>query len=111
MDVYIYTRLWSFAFTHSPIHSFIHPSIHPSRLSLALVVVVVVVVFSSAGGSGVLAIAALRLGCAQALATDIDPSALAATAENAELNDIAMQPAGNGEEGGGRHGPRSKWRW
>jgi len=41
------------------------------------------------GGSGVLAVAALALGAASAVATDIDPAALAATAGNAERNGVA----------------------
>lgn len=40
-------------------------------------------------GSGILAIAALRLGAATALATDIDPQALSATRDNAAANDVA----------------------
>lgn len=40
-------------------------------------------------GSGVLAIAALKLGCAAATATDIDPQALIATGENARNNGVA----------------------
>jgi ribosomal protein L11 methyltransferase len=39
-------------------------------------------------GSGILAIAALRLGAAHALATDIDPQALAVTRENAARNGV-----------------------
>ena len=39
-------------------------------------------------GSGVLAIAALRLGAASAWAVDIDRQALLATQENAELNEV-----------------------
>ncbi len=42
-------------------------------------------------GSGVLAIAGLKLGCASALAMDIDPQALLATAQNAERNDVSGQ--------------------
>ena len=42
-------------------------------------------------GSGVLAIAGLKLGCAAALAMDIDPQALVATAQNAERNGVARQ--------------------
>lgn len=40
-------------------------------------------------GSGVLAIAALKLGAAYAWAVDNDPQALVATRNNAELNDVA----------------------
>jgi ribosomal protein L11 methyltransferase len=40
-------------------------------------------------GSGVLAIAALKLGARQAYAYDIDPQALRATAENAAQNQVA----------------------
>jgi ribosomal protein L11 methyltransferase len=39
-------------------------------------------------GSGVLAIAAVRLGAAEAHCFDIDPQALTATRENAEANDV-----------------------
>ncbi len=40
-------------------------------------------------GSGVLAIAALKLGCRHAVATDIDPQAIAATEDNAARNGVA----------------------
>jgi len=40
-------------------------------------------------GSGVLAIAALKLGCRAATAMDIDPQALTATRQNAERNSVA----------------------
>ena len=40
-------------------------------------------------GSGILALAALKLGAQHAFAVDIDPQALTATAMNAELNEIA----------------------
>ena len=40
-------------------------------------------------GSGILAIAALKLGAAEAIAIDIDPQALIATRENAERNQVA----------------------
>ncbi len=40
-------------------------------------------------GSGILAIAALKLGAAEAIAYDIDPQALLATRENAERNGVA----------------------
>lgn len=39
-------------------------------------------------GSGVLAIAALKLGCRSATAMDIDPQAVIATSQNAEFNDV-----------------------
>lgn len=42
-------------------------------------------------GSGVLAIAALKLGCRAATAMDIDPQAVIATSQNAEFNDVADQ--------------------
>jgi ribosomal protein L11 methyltransferase len=40
-------------------------------------------------GSGILAIAALKLGAASALAVDIDPQALLAAADNAQRNGVA----------------------
>ena len=40
-------------------------------------------------GSGVLAIAALKLGAREALGTDIDPQALLASRDNAERNDVS----------------------
>lgn len=40
-------------------------------------------------GSGVLAIAALKLGCSNALAMDIDPQAVTATRTNAQRNGVA----------------------
>lgn len=42
-------------------------------------------------GSGILAVAALKLGAAQALGVDNDPQALAACRDNAARNDIAVQ--------------------
>ncbi|HEY0943134.1 MAG TPA: 50S ribosomal protein L11 methyltransferase [Steroidobacter sp.] len=41
-------------------------------------------------GSGILAIAAARLGAAEVLAVDIDPQALLATRDNAERNGVAQ---------------------
>ncbi|MEL7449946.1 MAG: 50S ribosomal protein L11 methyltransferase [Pseudomonadota bacterium] len=40
-------------------------------------------------GSGILALAALRLGAGRAVALDIDPQALTATRENARVNDLS----------------------
>lgn len=40
-------------------------------------------------GSGILAIAALKLGCSSATAMDIDPQAIAATRQNAADNEVA----------------------
>ena len=48
-------------------------------------------------GSGILALAALKLGASRALAIDHDPQALLATRENAEYNAIALP--GDGESG------------
>jgi ribosomal protein L11 methyltransferase len=42
-------------------------------------------------GSGILAIAAARLGAARVFAVDLDPQALAATRENAERNGVAAR--------------------
>ncbi len=50
-------------------------------------------------GSGVLAIAALKLGCHSALAMDIDPQAVIATRSNAAANEVAerLEVAGGPE--------------
>jgi ribosomal protein L11 methyltransferase len=40
-------------------------------------------------GSGILAIAGLKLGCASAVGMDIDPQAIIATRQNASDNDVA----------------------
>lgn len=48
-------------------------------------------------GSGILAIAAAKLGAASVLAMDIDPQALIATRENAERNGVAGRIAGTGD--------------
>ncbi|HSY08390.1 MAG TPA: 50S ribosomal protein L11 methyltransferase [Steroidobacteraceae bacterium] len=42
-------------------------------------------------GSGILALAAIKLGAAQAFCFDIDPQALIATADNADANAVAAQ--------------------
>lgn len=42
-------------------------------------------------GSGILAIAALKLGCASATAMDIDPQAISATRSNSARNDVHRQ--------------------
>jgi len=44
-------------------------------------------------GSGVLAIAALKLGCASAAAMDVDPQAVTATKQNAVSNNVAEKLA------------------
>ena len=54
-------------------------------------------------GSGILAIAALRLGARHAVAMDIDPQALLATRENAERNAVAC-PDPDHRGPGGRKG-------
>ena len=55
-------------------------------------------------GSGVLAIAGLKLGCASALAMDVDPQALIATRQNAERNHVSdrLTVFGSSEEIEGR---------
>lgn len=50
-------------------------------------------------GSGILAIAALRLGAASALATDVDPLAVAAAEENSAANRVADRIAIELEDG------------
>jgi len=48
-------------------------------------------VFDVGSGSGVLAVAALKLGARRAVAIDIDPQALIASAENAARNEVAAR--------------------
>lgn len=48
-------------------------------------------VYDIGSGSGILSIAALRLGAGRVAASDIDPVAVAATAENAALNGVEAQ--------------------
>ena len=45
-------------------------------------------------GSGVLAIAGLKLGCSSAVGMDIDPQAVIATRQNADNNEIGEKAAG-----------------
>jgi ribosomal protein L11 methyltransferase len=51
-------------------------------------------------GSGILAIAALRLGAARAVGVDIDPQALVAARDNAMQNDVAAEFFGPGDDCG-----------
>ena len=56
-------------------------------------------------GSGILAVAALKLGAEHALGVDIDPEAVQATRDNAELNGVAGQlEIGKGSVGEIRQG-------
>lgn len=52
-------------------------------------------------GSGILAIAALKLGAASAVAVDIDPQAITATDANAMQNDVASQLTATTQKPGG----------
>lgn len=49
-------------------------------------------------GSGILGIAAVKLGAADVLGIDIDPAALTAAADNATRNDVSMRLAHSGDE-------------
>ena len=51
-------------------------------------------------GSGVLAIAALKLGCRSATAMDVDPQAVIATRRNAADNDVGSQLCVAGDDAG-----------
>lgn len=51
-------------------------------------------------GSGVLAIAALKLGCRSATAMDVDPQAVLATRRNAADNDVGSQLCVAGDDAG-----------
>ena len=75
-----------------PGHAFGSASHETTRLCLEAVAEFVtpgVVVADIGCGSGVLAIAAVRLGAREAIATDISPDAIIATVENARRNDVA----------------------
>jgi ribosomal protein L11 methyltransferase len=75
-----------------PGHAFGSASHETTRLCLEAVAEFVTpgaVVADIGCGSGVLAIAAVRLGAREAIATDISPDAIIATVENARRNDVA----------------------
>jgi len=75
-----------------PGHAFGSASHETTRLCLEAVAEFVTpgaVVADIGCGSGVLAIAAVRLGARGAIATDISPDAIIATIENARRNDVA----------------------
>jgi len=75
-----------------PGHAFGSASHETTRLCLGAVAEFVTpgaVVADIGCGSGVLAIAAVRLGAREAIATDISPDAIIATIENARRNDVA----------------------
>ncbi|MBI5720118.1 MAG: 50S ribosomal protein L11 methyltransferase [Burkholderiales bacterium] len=55
-------------------------------------------------GSGILAIAAAKLGARGVDAVDIDPAAVRATADNAERNGVELQAALPDQDGGGARG-------
>ncbi|MCX6511188.1 MAG: 50S ribosomal protein L11 methyltransferase [Actinobacteria bacterium] len=75
-----------------PGHAFGSASHETTRMCLEAVAEFVTpgaVVADIGCGSGVLAIAAVRLGAREAIATDISPDAIIATIENARRNDVA----------------------
>jgi ribosomal protein L11 methyltransferase len=75
-----------------PGHAFGSASHETTRLCLEAVAEFVTpgaVVADIGCGSGILAIAAVRLGAREAIATDISPDAIIATIENARCNDVA----------------------
>ena len=75
-----------------PGHAFGSASHETTRMCLEAVAEFVTpgaVVADIGCGSGVLAIAAVRLGAREAIATDISPDAIIATIENAHRNDVA----------------------
>lgn len=75
-----------------PGHAFGSASHETTRLCLDAVAEFVTpgaVVADIGCGSGILAIAAVRLGAREAIATDISPDAIIATIENARRNDVA----------------------
>lgn len=75
-----------------PGHAFGSASHETTRMCLEAVAEFVkpgAVVADIGCGSGVLAIAAVRLGAREAIATDISPEAIIATIENARRNDVA----------------------
>ena len=70
----------------------LHPSTRLCIVALENLVVPGDALLDIGTGSGVLSIVAAKLGATSILATDIDPIAVEVTAENAQLNGLAMGP-------------------
>src|SRR5918995_3498951 len=73
-----------------------HPSTRLALAALERSLVDDARVLDAGCGSGVLAIAALRLGASRATGIDVDPAALDATRRNAAGNGVSHPPAGHG---------------
>lgn len=80
-----------------------HPSTRGMLVALAGLVPPARSVLDVGCGSGVLAVAAARLGAARVVGVDVDPAAREATAANAVRNEAGVEVAG--AEVGAAHGP------
>ena len=89
----------------------LHPSTQLCLMAMEDVVQPGQRVLDAGCGSGILSIAAVRLGAGRVDAFDIDPIAVRATEENAALNDLPLPDQRRGQRGAGARPFLDFFRW